>query len=195
MSRYHKYGVTISEGQKDKIKTAINNGSSVSIRLRYEDLQGSDVLALTQSQLTKIAQAHEEGKGVTLKMSKAQLNHNMKVEGGFLGTLAGLAMRALPTVAKSLGIGALTGLAGEAVGSLFGGSGLYLKKGGCLCQIESDGKGLYLGPTPSSSGGALTTQGDGLYLRSEGRYHPVGRGLLLGPNSPFKSIPLLNILL
>lgn len=99
MSRYHKYGVTISKDQKDKIKAAIDSGSSVSNRLKHEDLQGSDILALSQSQLTKIANAHQEGKGFTIKMSRAQLSHYMKVEGGFLGTLAGPGMRALPAIA------------------------------------------------------------------------------------------------
>lgn len=203
MSRYQKYGVSISESQKDKIKSAIQNGEAVSIRLKHEDLQGDDVLALTNSQLNKIGKAHQEGKGVTIKLSKAQLQANIKVEGGFLAALARLALplaaRALPAVGKALGIGALTGLANEAVGSLFGGSGvgegLYLKKGGYLCQIESDGKGLYLSPTGTSSGGSLMPQGDGLYLGMKGRYCPVGKGLILGPNSPFKNIPFLNILL
>lgn len=202
MSRYHQYGVSISEGQMDKIKKAISDKEGVSIKLAYEDLQGDKILALTKSQLNKIGKAYQSSKGVTLKLSKAQVKANTKVEGGFLATLARMALplltRALPTVGKALGVGALTGLANEAVGSLFGGSGLYLKKGGCLCQIESDGRGLYLAPTTTSSGGSLEVpQGDGLYLNPPGTYQfqRVGKGLLLGKDSPFKNIPLLNILL
>ena len=106
-----------------------------------------------------MAKAYESGKGVAIKMSKTQLAHNMKVEGGFLGALAGLAARFLPMIAKTvlpaLGIGALSGLAStgvqKAMGSASGaglcsGNGLYLKKGGCVCQLETDGRGLYLGP-------------------------------------------------
>lgn len=60
---------------------------------------------------------------------------NVKVEGGFLAALARMALplaaRELPADGKALGIGALTGLATEAVGSIFG-NGLYLKEGGCM---------------------------------------------------------------
>ena len=35
-------------------------------------------------------EAYEEKKGMTIKMSKAQLTHNMKIVGGFLPALGGL---------------------------------------------------------------------------------------------------------
>ena len=50
------------------------------------------------------------------------------------------------TVLPALGVGSLSGLANTGVEKLIG-NGLYLKKGGRLCQIETDGSGLYLGPT------------------------------------------------
>ena len=82
-------------------------------------------------------------------MSLKQLKHNTKVEGGFLGLLAWLAARALPTVGKTilpaLGVGALSGLASSGVQKAMG-SGLYLKQGGCVSQVETDGSGLYLKP-------------------------------------------------
>ena len=71
------------------------------------------------------------------------------------------------------------------------GNGLYLKKGGYVCQIETDGEGLYLGPV---RGSGFESVGDGLYLRKEGGLYD-GKGLLLGPNSPFKNIPILGLLL
>ena len=77
-------------------------------------------------------------------MSKSQLAHNMKVEGGFLGMLASLAARPLPMLAKTvlpaIGVGALTGLVSPGVQKVMG-QGLYLKKGGCMYQVETDGKG------------------------------------------------------
>ena len=66
----------------------------------------------------------------------------------------------------ALGVGALTGLASSGVQKVVGsgtmGQGLYLKKGGCICQVETDGKGLYLGPV---SGSGFDSVGDGLYLK------------------------------
>ena len=124
-------------------------------------------------------------------MSSSQLKHNTKIEGGFFGLLAGLAARALPFVAKTvlpaLGV---SGLASTGVSKAMG-SGLYLKKGGLVSQVETDGHGLYLKPY---KGKGLQSYGDGLYLKQGGKlYH--GKGLLLGLNSPFANIPILGAIL
>ena len=56
MTSYVKVKVNISEGQKEKLQHAIKaNCSVVSIRLGHEDLQGSDILAITNSQAKKLA--------------------------------------------------------------------------------------------------------------------------------------------
>ena len=181
MNRYVNVKVNISEGQKQKLQSALQEGGPVSIRIGYD---GEDVLALTKSQVTKIAKAYQGGKGTTIKMSKSQLAHNTKVEGGFLGMLASLAARALPMLAKTvlpaLGVGALTGLASSGVQKVMG-QGLYLKKGGCIFQVETDGKGLYLGHV---SGSGFAAVGDGLYLKKGGGLHD-GKGLL-------SSIPIVG---
>ena len=72
----------------------------MSIHLSYEDLCGTDVLALTNSQVNRMTKACQDGKGITIKMSKRQVVHNMKIEGGFLRFFAGLAAKALPFLAK-----------------------------------------------------------------------------------------------
>ena len=103
MTKYLNAKVNISEGQKEKIQHPIkSNCPTVSIHLGHEDLKGNDILAVTGSQAKKLAKAHENGKGITIRMSSRQLKHNMKVEGGFLGLLAGLAARALPMLAKTV---------------------------------------------------------------------------------------------
>ena len=195
MTKYLNARVNISEWQKEKLQHAIKSGCpTLSIRLGYEDLKGNDILAITGSQAKKLAKAYENGKGVTIKMSSKQLKHNMKVEGGFLGLLAGLAARALPFVAKTvlpaLGVGALSGLASTGVSKAMG-SGLYLKKGGLVSQVETDGQGLYLKPYKDQG---LQSYGDGLYLKQGGKLDD-GKGLLLGPNSPFANIPILGAVL
>ena len=123
-------------------------------------------------------------------MSKSQIKHNLKVEGGFLAALASMAARFLPAIAKTvlpaLGIGALSGLASSGVQKMVGsggsqasvmlGNGLYLKKGGCVCQVETDGQGLYLGPV---TGSGLGSVGDGLYLKKEGGLYEMSNASLL----------------
>ena len=90
----------------------------------------------------------------------------------------------------ALGVGALSGLASTGVQKLIG-NGLYLKKEGSVYQIETEGKGLYLGPT---SGKGFETVGNGLYLMKQCELYD-GRGLILGPNSPFTNIPILGMIL
>ena len=70
------------------------------------------------------------------------------------------------------------------------GSGLYLKKGGLVSQVETDGHGLYLKPY---EGNRLQYYGGGLYLKRGGKLYD-GKGLLLGPNSLFANIPILGVL-
>jgi len=191
---YTNVNVNISTSQKENLKKALATGQELSLHLSHGDLVGKDVIALTQSQLNKLKKAYESGKGVTIKMSKTQIAHNMKVEGGFLPLLAGLAAKAIPfltgTVLPALGVGALSGLASTRVQKLVG-NGLYIKKGGCVCEVETDGKRVLLEPV---SGKSFTKLGDGLYLKKEGQIYD-GKGLLLGPNSPFKNIPILGMLL
>ena len=195
MTRYINVKVNISEGQKEKLQQAIKAGClAVSIRLGHQDLEGEDILAVTDSQVRNLEKAIENGRGVTIRMISKHLKHNTKIEGGFLGLLAGLAARALSLVVKTvlpaLSIGVLSGLASSGVQKAMG-SGLYLKKGGCVSQMETDGSGLYLKPY---KGQGLQSYGDGLYLKQGGKLYD-GKGLLLGPNSPFANIPILGAIL
>ena len=71
MTRYTNVKVNISEGQKEKLQHTIKAGCpAVSIRL------GNDILAVTGSQAKKLAKAHENGKGITIRMNSSQLKHN-----------------------------------------------------------------------------------------------------------------------
>ena len=192
--------VNISENQKRNLKQAIGSKSRVSIRLGYEDLEGNDlrdILALTNSQVNRMTKAYENGKGITIKMSRHQVVHNMKIEGGLLGFLAGLAAKALPFLAKTvlptLATRVLSGV-GSALAQKVtnkGGNGLYLKKGSNIARVETDGWGLYLKPFKGSGLGMV---GDGMYLKQGGQVFS-GHGLCLGPNSPLKHIPVLGWLL
>ena len=198
---YTNVHVNISENQKRNLKQAIGSKSRVSIRLGYEDLEGNDlrdILSLTNSQVNRMTKAYENGKGITIKISKRQVEHNKTIEGGFLSLLAGLAAKALPFLAKTvlptLATGVLSGvgsaLAQKATNKAMG-NGLLLKKGRNITRVETDGQGLYLKPY---KGSALSKMGDGLYLKQGGQVF-AGSGLLLGPNSPLKHIPVLGWLL
>ena len=65
MAKYVNVKVNISEGQKEKLQHAIKASClAVSIRLGNEDLQGNNILAVTNSQAKKLSKAHENGKGI-----------------------------------------------------------------------------------------------------------------------------------
>ena len=84
MTKYINVKVNISEGQKEKLQHAIKaNCSAVSIHLGHEDLQGNDILAVTNSQAKNITKAYKNGKGITIRMSSKQLKHNRKIRGWF----------------------------------------------------------------------------------------------------------------
>ena len=104
--------------------------------------------------------------------------------------LAGFILFLTGTVLRALGVEALSGLASTRVQKLIG-NGLYFKKGGSVCQIETNGRGLY--PEPRRGKG-FETVGNGLYLMKQGGLYD-GRGLILGPNSSFKHILILGMIL
>ena len=181
MTQYKNANVNLTENQIIKLKNSINaNCAATSIKLGKNDLEGEHTLKLTNSQFNKLQIAKEQGKGITIRMSSRQLKHNLKTEGGFLGLLAGLAARALPAIAgiaknviPTIATGALSGLASSGVSKLLG-NGLYLKKGGLIAKVETDGEGLYLKPY---KGKGLGSHGNGLYLKKGGKIYD-GSGLL-----------------
>ena len=185
MAQYKSVNVNLSDNQINKIQQAINaNCAATSIRLSADDLDGEHTIFLTNSQYNKLENARDRGKGFTIRMSSRQLKYNTRAKGGFIGALLpalgavarvaapalmGLAKKAVPALAT----GALSGLASTGVSKLFG-DGLYLKKGGMIAKVETDGQGLYLKPY---RGKGLGSRGNGLYLK-RGKSITDGRGIL-----------------
>ena len=60
-----------------------------------------------------------------------------------------------------------------------------------VCQIKNDWIELYLGP---ASGKGFETVDNGLFLMKQVWLYD-GRLLMLGPNSPFKNISILGMIL
>ena len=69
MTHYTNIKIRISEGRKDKIKKAFEyNSKSITIRFKFSDLYGEDVIALTKSQVDRLVEAYEEKQGMTIRM-------------------------------------------------------------------------------------------------------------------------------
>ena len=71
MSKYTNVKVNISEGQRKKLKAALeNNAEKVTIHLDPDGpMRGEDVLAVTKRQLKSMAKAFQNKKGVRITMS------------------------------------------------------------------------------------------------------------------------------
>ena len=195
MTQYKSVNVNLTENQIQKLRQSLNaNCSATSLKLGNDDLDGDHTLFLTNAQYNKLQNAKNRGKGLTIRMSSRQLKHNVKTEGGFLGALLpvlagvgravapalmGVAKKALPALAT----GALSGLASTGVSKIFG-NGLYLKKGGMIAQVETDGQGVYLRPY---RGKGLSSHGNGLYLKRGNNIYD-GSGILT-------SIPIIGDIL
>ena len=295
---YIKYGVNLSDGQKDKLARALSNKSAITIRLTKSDLTGSDDMMLTKTQLKRIQKAMNHGTGVDLKISKTQISHVVQKGGSLWSSLFSLGAKALPfatqavsKVAPALATGALQALGSLGMDKIFGKgqTGGFLipqnkidqlikykdlltkkQKEQIISAVHTGGQ-LIVKPTKTQSGGFLgtllasigvplllnaltgkglqvdkkrsrrsvnvhvpkinvhvpkinkstTSKDGGLVLPMNYRSPPFygtwenptgmgvkpkkkapkkktqrkGKGLLLGKNSPFKNIPLLNILL
>ena len=127
--------------------------------------------AFNKSQLNQISRAMQTGRGFTIKPTRKQ------IEGGFLGTLASIGIPiAISLVSKMLG------------------GGLQVDRRGSSNKANvyvppTNGKGYPYQPPPFI-GTWSNPIGMGVKKKNS-----KGKGLLLGKDSPFNSIPILGALL
>ena len=215
---YTPVNVSVAADQLEKLKKEISSLPSssgsfgggrrkknkISIKIQLKSKHGEQHLAeehtllLTRAQIASIekARAANRQRFKTIRMSHRQVEKNITHPGGILGFLAGLARRALPALAKGLATGILNGMnsGNAAAAAATDGEGLFLfKKGHCMKVEPMHGNGLYL---TSHQHNFEKNFGQGLYLqRRNGLMEKLGSGLILGPNSPFRNIPILQWLL
>ena len=127
MSSYIEYGVTLTDGQKSKLASAILNKSPLTLRLKHGHLRGSDELMLTQRQISKIKKSITNGTGSDIKISKTQIRHSVKHGGNLFSSLASLGARVLPYAIKgvskvvpALATGAASALGEIGLNKIFG---------------------------------------------------------------------------
>ena len=127
MTTYIEYGVTLTDGQKSKLASAIRNKSPLTLRLKHSHLRGSDELMLTQRQINKIKKSLKDGTGSDMKISKTQIRRLVKHGGNLFTSLASLAAKLLPyaikgvsKVATALATGAASALGDIGIKKLLG---------------------------------------------------------------------------
>ena len=96
MSSYSPVNVSLTDTQKNKIASAYKKKCPTSLKLSISEMDGDDMMYLTQSQINKMEKAKMGNKGVTLKLSAAQVRAQAKEE-GFLPLVMGAARMLLPS--------------------------------------------------------------------------------------------------
>ena len=89
MVGYNKVNFKLSDSQLNKLKTAANDHTGVTLRINIRMFNGNDLpheLFLTTRQTTKLRNAIENNMSTDIKFSKAQISKIIQ-SGGFLGSL------------------------------------------------------------------------------------------------------------
>ena len=130
MTTYIEYGVTLTDGQKSKLASAILNKSPLTLRLKHSHLRGSDELMLTKRQIAKIKKSLRDGTGSDIKISKTQIRKSVKHDWNLFTSLASLGAKVLPYAIKgiskavpALATGAATALGELGINKMFGKGG------------------------------------------------------------------------
>ena len=182
MSRYSPIEVNVDDEQDGRLKSAIERKRGVTVRILLSEPKKKTFL-FTKGQIVKMERARAMGKSsLGIRLSAPQVRANTEHSGGFLWALA----RAVgPTILKGLASYAVSKGVEKAMNRK--GDGVFLEKNGHCAKVQMvKGGGLYLNPHPRF-------HGQGLFEVNQGEIK--GDGLLFGSNSPFKNVPLLNILL
>ena len=200
MTQLYEINVKLSENQKKNIGDAYRKRETVVIRLTNNSLSGNDTLYVPAMMKKRLEKNRREKKGMDIKLSKT--NIRKQVGGSLLTSALALARTFGPTIAKTLGLSALGGLASEGASQIVKKiAGKGVQKGGFLipqnkidkliankhllsAQQKKDilealqsGSGVVVKPTKTQSGGFL-----GALLASIGI--PMVLKALTGKGSP-----------
>ena len=257
MTQLYEINVKLSENQKKNLSAAYHKKETIVLRLAKDSLTGRDTLYVPAMTKKRLEKNRRLNKGMDIKLAKT--NIRKQVGGSLLTSILALGRAFGPTIAKTLGLSALGGLASEGASQLVkkisggflvpqnkidkliaykhllsekqkkdilsalqSGSGVRIKptkrqSGGLLGTLLASigiplalklltGKGApQIGPPPTPPKGGKGAPRMGMYTNPPpfigtwdnqiGRGKKKGKGLLLGPNSPFNQIPLIGAIL
>ena len=147
-------------------------GKGITIPPEFFPMLPPLVREFTKSQINQINKAYQTGGQLVIKSTRKQ------IEGGFLGTLASIGIPiAISLVSKMLGSGLQVDRRGSS-----NSANVYVP--------PTDGGGYHYPLPPPFVGSWENPIGMGVKKKKS-----KGKGLLLGKNSPFNSIPILGTIL
>ena len=116
MTQLYEIKVKLSPGQKKSITDAYKKKETVVLRLANDSLSGSDILYVPQNIVKRLDKKRKLKQGMDIKLSKS--NIRKQVGGSLLSSILTMGRTFGPTVAKTLGLSALGGLASEGASQL-----------------------------------------------------------------------------
>ena len=180
MTQLYEIKVSLSPNQKKNLSSAYHKRETIVLRLTKDSLSGNDTLYVPQNIVKRLNKNRKLRKGMDIKLAKT--NIRKQVGGSLLSTVLSLGRTFAPTIAKTIGLSALAGLASEGASQIVKKiSGKGVQTGGFLIpQNKIDqlitykhllttkqkkdilnalqtGSGVHIKPTKVQTGGFLGT--------------------------------------
>ena len=180
MTQLYEIKVSLSPNQKKNLSNAYHKRETIVLRLTKDSLSGNDTLYVPLNIVKRLQKNQKLKKGMDIKLAKTNIRN--QVGGSLLSTVLNLGRTFGPTIAKTLGLSALAGLASEGASQVVKKiSGKGVRTGGFLIpQNKIDqlitykhllttkqkkdvlnalqtGSGIHIRPTKVQTGGFLST--------------------------------------
>ena len=111
MTQPYEIKVSLSPNQKKNLSNAYHKREIIVLRLTKDSLSGNDTLYVPQNIVKRLQKNQKLKKGMDIRLAKT--NIRKQVGGSLLSTVLSLGKTFAPTIAKTLGLSALAGLASE----------------------------------------------------------------------------------
>ena len=139
MTELFQINVRLSENQKKNLSTAYHKRETIVLRLTNNSLNGNDTLYVPAMIKKRLEKNRKLNKGMDIRLAKT--NIRKQVGGNLLTSILSLGRTLLPTVGKTLGLSALSGLASEGASQLVKAiSGKGVQTGGFLVPQDKINK-------------------------------------------------------
>ena len=116
MTELFQINVRLSENQKKNLSTPYHKRETIVLRLTNDSLHGNDALYVPAMIKKRLEKNRKLNKGMDIRLAKT--NIRKQVGGNLLTSILSLGRTLLPTVGKTLGLSALSGLASEGASQL-----------------------------------------------------------------------------
>ena len=175
MTQLYEINVTLSDNQKTNLSKAFHKRETIVLRLTKDALNGSDTLHVPATTVKRLEKNRAMNKGMDIKLSKT--NIRKQVGGSLLSSIVTLGRTFGPTLAKTLGLSALAGVASEGASQIvkkISGGGFLIpnskidqliahkhllsdKQKKDILNALQTGSGVHIKPTKKQTGGFLGT--------------------------------------